>query len=61
MTDFLDELDAAGRGEPNVQGSFECQTCRETVTDAYYDRTESVIKWWCSAGHESIIKGFNVG
>lgn len=61
MSDWLDTLSSPTRTEPNVAGSFECQECRETVHGAYYDRPNSVIKWWCSLDHESIIKEFNVG
>lgn len=61
MSDFLDSLHEPVQQEPNVEGSFECQTCRETVHAAYYDRPNSIIKWWCSQGHESVIKEFGVG
>lgn len=61
MSDFLDRLSEPERHEPNIGGSFECQECRATVLGAYYDRPNSIIKWWCSQGHESYIKEFNVG
>lgn len=61
MSDFLDSLSKPTKHEPNVSGNFECQECREPVSAAYYDRPNSIIKWWCSKDHESEIKEFNVG
>lgn len=42
--------------EPNVQGSFDCQTCGLSVMEAFLDRREATLKWYCPEGHESVME-----
>lgn len=44
------------RPEPNVEGSFDCQTCDLSVMKAHLDRREGTLKWYCPNGHESLLE-----
>lgn len=43
-----------------VGGSFMCQTCNETVDDAFYLPESSLLAWECSQKHRSFIKDFSL-
>jgi hypothetical protein len=58
--DFLDDVGRSSRPAPNVSGDFDCFVCRERIDDAHYDYSTMVLSWWCSEGHESTIKDFNL-
>jgi hypothetical protein len=52
---------AAGRRpESNYGGVFECQVCREQVTEAHLDAETRRLRYWCSDNHESFIKDWPV-
>ena len=59
-SDFLREIGESNRPEPNIAGSFDCMECREPVRGAHYDRSTGVLRWWCSKGHESVMKEFDI-
>ena len=47
--------------EPNMNGVvLECQTCGETVSAAFYDAKEAILRWECSDGHRSKIEEFAI-
>ena len=43
-----------------IEGSFMCQTCDETVDDAFYLPESSLLAWECSQKHRSFIKDFRL-
>jgi len=43
-----------------IEGSFMCQTCNETVDDAFYLPESSLLAWECSQKHRSFIKDFSL-
>lgn len=59
--DFLANIHKSQRPEPNVGGSLDCMECREPVRNAFYDRTKSELRWWCSKDHESVMKEVDIG
>lgn len=58
MSRFADFAGEVGEPEPNVSGSFDCQTCDESVTGAYLDPLDRALRWFCSNEHVSTIKDF---
>lgn len=44
--------------EPDVGGTFECQTCGVYVSRAYIRRGTGDLLWYCPEGHVSAIKEF---
>jgi hypothetical protein len=54
--EFLDAIGKSSRPDTNIEGDFDCFTCRERVDVGYYDYANSVLYWWCSQDHESSIK-----
>lgn len=41
--------------DPNISGSFDCQTCGVTVYGAYFDGVSGMITWVCPESHNSFI------
>lgn len=56
---LLDE-EAEERPEPNITGSFDCQTCNLYAKSAHYDARAQTLRWWCPEGHESLIEEFGL-
>jgi len=54
--DFLDSISNYNRPEPNVSGDFDCFECRERISEAYMDRVNGKMIWWCSSDHVSFIE-----
>jgi len=54
--DFLDSISKESRPEPNVDGDFDCFQCGERVFQAFLDRAEGNIIWYCSENHVSSMK-----
>lgn len=54
--EFLSDIDKSSRPTPNIAGNFDCMECREPVDEAYHDVRNQQIRWWCSKGHESVMK-----
>lgn len=51
-----------GKGKTDVsqmekmKGTFGCKSCELDVNEAYFDENEVKIVYFCSNGHESVIK-----
>lgn len=63
MSDFLD-LAKDGKSDDDwteVEGfNADCQMCQEPVGAGLYN-DEGVLKYTCSQGHESVVKGLYLG
>lgn len=60
---FKDAVNAArkdNRPEPDISGSFSCMSCGERVGKAAYDPQNSLLVWWCSKDHESLLEDFDI-
>lgn len=54
--DILSET-SDNRPEPNMYGmDLDCHECSVLVTEAFYDRKDHTLYWWCEKGHESKIE-----
>lgn len=57
---LLDE-DEENRPKPNIKGSFDCQVCNGSTTEAHFDARKKTLTWWCDEeGHESVIEEFGL-
>jgi hypothetical protein len=54
--DFLDSIAKGNRPGANVSGDFDCFECRERIGEAYMDRINGKMMWWCSQDHLSSIE-----
>lgn len=39
-----------------VDGNFLCQTCGESVDEAFYLPEDHLLAWKCSSGHKSFVE-----
>lgn len=58
--DILSRANRGSRPEPNVEGDFQCQTCRVYTSEAHYDGSTQILRWWCKDDHESKIEEFSL-
>lgn len=48
------------RPQSNIDGDFECQQCRQLVSEAHYDAQKQILIWWCKDDHQSVIEEFRL-
>lgn len=59
LEDFLGKGEKPQLPGQQVGGSFQCQECYESVSEAYLNYEEGLLSWVCSKNHISNI-GMNV-